>query len=210
MNDSLSAKQLPETDGRYWVSNQTATLPQQATPPQQPTPVSTANTVYVEFYRMKKLFTLAALLSLFILQSSAQGDNTTDAKDNGQSISNVLVARLTARLNSAHIVIDDGRIVSAQLHNVRYVKLLKQIDTAGCPQEFRLAWLDYVRTWERKSNPRGPAENVLGGLPAFHGDVNALTDIAKRMEADDTLISWQKCERVALEFGVHASKLQIH
>lgn len=157
---------------------------------------------------MKKLFTLVALLSLFILQSSAQDDNTTNAKDNGQSISNVLVERLTARLNSAHIVIDDGRIVSAQLHNVRYVKLLKQIDAAGCPQEFRLAWLDYVQTWERKSNPRGTAENVLEGLP-FHGDVNALTDIAKRMEADDTLKSWQKCERVALEFGVDASKLEI-
>jgi len=159
---------------------------------------------------MKKLFTLVALLSLSILQSSVQGDNTTDAKDNGQLISNVLVERLTARLNSAHIVIDDGRIVSAQLHNVRYVKLLKQIDTAGCPQEFSLAWLDYLQTWEQKSNPGGKAENVLEGLPAFHGDVNALTDIAKRMEADDTLISWQKCERVALEFGVDASKLEIH
>jgi hypothetical protein len=159
---------------------------------------------------MKKLFTLVALLYLFILQSSAQGDNTTDVMDNGQSISNVLVERLTARLNSAHIVIDDGRIVSAQLHNVRYVKLLKQIDTAGCPQEFRLAWLDYVQTWERKSNPRGTAENVLEGLPAFHGDVNALTNIAKRMEADDTLISWQKCERVASEFGTDASELEIH
>jgi hypothetical protein len=159
---------------------------------------------------MKKLFTLVALLSLSILQSSAQGDDTTNAKDNGQSISNVLVERLTARLNSAHIVIDDGRIVSAQLHNVRYVELLKQIDTAGCPQEFRLVWLDYLQTWAQKSNPGGTAENVLEGLPAFHGDVNALTDIAKRMEADDTLISWQKCERVALEFGVDASKLEIH
>jgi hypothetical protein len=159
---------------------------------------------------MKKLFTLVALLSLSILQSSVQGDNTTDAKDNGQLISNVLVERLTARLNSAHIVIDDGRIVSAQLHNVRYVKLLKQIDTAGCPQEFSLAWLDYLQTWEQKSNPGGAAKNVLEGLPAFHGDVNALTDIAKRMEADDTLISWRKCERVALEFGVDASKLEIH
>jgi hypothetical protein len=159
---------------------------------------------------MKNLFTLVALLSLSILQSSAQGDNTTNSKDNGQSISNVLVERLTARLNSAHIVIDDGRIISAQLHNVKYVELLKQIDTAGCPQEFRRAWLDYLQTWERKSNPHGTAENVLEGLPAFHGDVNALTDIAKRMEADDTLMSWQKCERVALEFGVEASKLQMH
>ncbi|HEV2328085.1 MAG TPA: hypothetical protein VGY56_04765 [Verrucomicrobiae bacterium] len=158
---------------------------------------------------MKKLLTLVALLSLSILQSSAQDDNTINAKDNGQSISNVLVERLAARLNSAHIVIDDGRIVSAQLHNVRYVELLKQIDTAGCPQEFRLAWQDYLQTWERKSNPGGTAKNVLEGLPEFHGDVNALTDIAKRMEADDTLISWQKCERVALEFGVDASKLEI-
>ena len=159
---------------------------------------------------MKKLLTLVALLSASILQSTAQGNNTTDAIDNGQSISNVLVERLTARLNSAHIVIDDGRIVSAQLHNMRYVKLLKQIDTAGCPQEFRLAWLDYVQTWKRKSNPRDTAENELEGLPAFHGDVNTLTDIAKRMEPNNTLISWQKCERVALEFGTDASKLEIH
>jgi hypothetical protein len=170
---------------------------------------SICNTVNIEFSLMKKLLTLVTLLSWSILQLSAQVDNTANAKDNGQSISNVLVERLTARLNSAHIVIDDGRIVSAQLHNGRYVKLIEQIDTTGCPQEFRLAWLNYVQTWERKSNPRDTAENVLESLPAFHGDVNALTDVAKRIEADDTLISWQKCERIALEFGADPSKLEI-
>ena len=48
------------------------------------------------------------------------------------------------------ITIDNGKIVSAQLHLVQYLQTLEKIDTAGCPEPFRLAWLDYVQTWERK------------------------------------------------------------
>ena len=128
--------------------------------------------------------------------------------DQGKAITTILSERLTARLNSMRMVIDNGRIVSAHLHTRLYLMRLQSIDTAGCPQEFRLAWLDYIQTWERKLSGRRAAEDVLEALPALSGDFRDLGDIGKRMAASDTSEAWRHCERVALEFGVDASKVR--
>jgi hypothetical protein len=33
-----------------------------------------------------------------------------------------------------------------------YVGELRKVDVSGCPEDFRLAWVDYVHTWERNAN----------------------------------------------------------
>ena len=159
---------------------------------------------------MKKFIALIGYLTLLFITPLAHSQTVTNTPDQTQSISNVLLKRLSARLISARITIDDGKIVAVQLHPIRYMKLIQQIDTTGCPQDFRLAWLDYVQTWQRRTNPRVITENVLEGLPALHGNFSGLNDIGKRMESDDTLIPWQKCVRVALQYGVDASKVKLH
>jgi len=159
---------------------------------------------------MKTLITLIGLSTLLAIYPSAHAQTFTNSADAAQSISNVLLERLSARFDSMYIVINDGRLKSAIFHPARYVKLLKQIDTAGCPQDFRLAWLNYVQTWERRNSPQTASENLLNLIPAATGNLSGLNDIAKRSEANDTLIPWQKCEQVALEYGVDTSKVKLH
>jgi hypothetical protein len=109
---------------------------------------------------------------------------------------------------STHIVIDNGRLTSFQLHPAVYIKLLQSVDTSTCPEDFRLAWLDYIQVWQRKIDVKILAVNVADGISLFHGNLGAIGDIARRNEASDTLMPWQKCERVALQYGVDSSKIK--
>ena len=144
------------------------------------------------------------------LSMSAQDASQPNKTDAAKSISKVLVERLQARLMSAHIVIDNGRLTSFQLHPAVYIKLLQSVNTSTCPEDFRLAWLDYIQVWQRKIDVRIMAVNVVDGISIFQGNLGAMGDLAKRSEANDTLIPWQKCERVAMQYGVDSSKIKLH
>jgi hypothetical protein len=152
---------------------------------------------------------LVFLGALTPLNTIAQNDVGTDVANQGQAITNVLTERLYARLNCMRIVVDSGKIVSVQLHQLPYLRALKTIDTAGCPERFRLVWLDYVQAWERKLSTHRATENLLEALPAAQGNLSGFNDITKGMEASDTDEAWRRCERVALEFGVDTSRVHI-
>jgi hypothetical protein len=154
---------------------------------------------------MKATFAVLCLVFLSAVSGSAQGQ-TGALSEQSQAIANVLSERHHARLNCMRILIDNGRVVSAHLHFREYLLALRRIGTEGCPQKFRLAWLDYVQSWERRLSGRRAAENLLESVPALEGDFHGLNDIARRMDASDTDESWRHCERVALEFGVDATK----
>ena len=159
---------------------------------------------------MKKIITLIILAMFAALIVPAQDASQPNTPDAAKAISKVLVERLQARLMSAHIVIDNGRLTSFQLHPAVYVKLLQSVDTSSCPEDFRLAWLDYIQVWQRKMDVKIMAVNLADGISLFQGNLGAISDIAKRNEANDTLISWQKCERVALQYGVDSSRIRLH
>ena len=152
---------------------------------------------------MKTTIALFSLLFLIAFKSTAQDVAPT------QLITNVLTERLEARLLCMRIVIDYGKIQSAQLHAVRYMKFLEKIDTTGCPQDFRMAWLAYVQTWERKYDAHRAQENLLDTIPLLTGNTRGLTDIAKRMESSDTDEAWRGCETAAMESGIDSSKVTL-
>ncbi len=160
-------------------------------------------------YSMKKIVPLAGLVILWVLNAVAQNEANTNTVNESQAITNVLIERIKTRFICMRIVIDNGKLVSAQLRPAQYLRALKTIDTAGCPQTFRLAWLDYVQTWERKLGNKGVTENLLESLPALNGVFLGLNDVAKRVAASDTDEAWRHCERVALECGVDASKIHM-
>ena len=156
---------------------------------------------------MKIIITLFSLLFLFELSGKAQ--TLPAAVSPTQSITNVLKERLEARILCMRILIDDGKIISAQIHGVRYMKFLEKIDTSGCPQDFRMAWLAYVQTWERKFDAHRAQENLLDTIPVLSGNTHGLTDIAKRMESSDTDEAWRGCETAAMESGIDTSKVTL-
>ncbi len=157
---------------------------------------------------------LIVLLSLVLLDLS--GCQTgIKAEDKRQPIPNtnlthVLIEKERAGLSWARILIDNGEIVSVHLHGGQYFAALKKIDVKGCPEKFRLAWFDYIAAWERKRNQEHATNDTLDAISMWKGEFNDLPAIVQCIEAYDTKEAWQNCERVALEYGVNASKLISH
>ena len=157
---------------------------------------------------------LIVLTGLVILCISGCQTGTKVA-DKGQPtsktiITNVLIEKERAGLNCARISIDSGQIASVYLHSGQYLTALKQIDVKDCPENFRLAWSDYIAAWERKRQQEHATEDTLDAISMLKGDFNDLPATVRCIEAYDTKEAWQNCERVALAYGVDASKLNSH
>lgn len=81
---------------------------------------------------------------------------------------------------------------------------LKKIDPSDCPEDFRLAWIDYVHAWDRK------AMKTLGELTK--GTAALTTGLAtknfshtlKRAEQRDVAEAFRGVQRVAVAYGVPA------
>jgi hypothetical protein len=154
---------------------------------------------------------LMVLTGLVVLCLSGCQTGTTVA-DQGQFpattiITKVVIAKEHAGLSCARILIDNGQIVNVYLHGGQYVTALKKMDVSGCPEDFRRAWSDYIAAWEQKRKQEHATKETMDAISMWKGSINDLPATVRCIEAYDTQAAWQKCEHVALAYGVDASKL---
>jgi len=166
---------------------------------------------------MKDVITRARLIVLtgLVILCISGCQTGTKVAGKGQPLSksiitNVLIEKQRAGLSCARIAIDNGQIASVYLHSGPYLVALKQIDVKGCPENFRLAWSDYIAAWERKRKQEQATEDTFDAISMGKGDFNDLPATVRCIEAYDTIEAWQNCERIALTYGVDASKLNSH
>jgi hypothetical protein len=88
----------------------------------------------------------------------------------------------------------------------KFVNELRNIDTSACPKRFQLAWLDYVQAWEREGEitPDRNLVDFLFGVGGVYTKSSRMAGMAAEpFEVRDALTqSWQKVERIALEYDV--------
>src|ERR1700677_965608 len=105
--------------------------------------------------------------------------------------------------------------------NSAYLEKLKKIDFGWCPRDFREAWLCYVQTWERVASPSAAAkseEKLLSGATKYAGGIqvgsgqgglNGSLEYANRdkaaqfYETKDTKVALQRCQTIAVGFGIN-------
>ena len=132
--------------------------------------------------------------------------------DNSQpipTITTAIIQKERAGLRHARILIESEKIANVYLHGWPYLAVLRKIDTSLCPEKFRLAWSDYVLAWDQKLKQEHATEETLDAVSIWKGTFDDLPATSRRLEPYDTDGAWQRCERVALEYGVDASKLNI-
>jgi hypothetical protein len=166
---------------------------------------------------MKNIFarTGSMLLTVLMILGGAGCQTGANVAGNDQSlpagaITNVLTGKERAGLSCARILIDNEKIVSVHLHGGQYITALKKLDASGCPENFRQAWSDYIAAWQRKQDQEHATDETLDAISMWKGDFNDLAATVRCIEAYDTEKAWQNCERVALECGVDASKLNVN
>jgi hypothetical protein len=157
---------------------------------------------------MKNVMALTGLVILSgcapLMGATAAGDDPTIS-----TITNVLLEKERDGLKYAHIVIDNEQIVSVHLHGFQYISALKKIDTKGCPEKFRAAWVEYIAAWQRKLNQEHATMDTADAISMWKGGFDDLPATVRCIEAYDTAEAWQHCERAASECGVDVSKLNI-
>lgn len=132
--------------------------------------------------------------------------------DNDQrtsTIMTVMIQKEQAGVSHSRILIDSQKIASVYLHGWQYLAALRKIDTKLCPEKFRLAWSDYVSAWDQKLKQEHATVETLDAVSMWKGTFNDLPATSRRIEPYDTEGAWQQCERVALEYGIDASKLSL-
>jgi hypothetical protein len=88
-----------------------------------------------------------------------------------------------------------------------YVKLLQKITTEDCPQDFRLAWLEYVQTWERNASPANGLRKLAElGIGLTTGHLAIAADALRPSPGTDTDEAFRKVQKAALEYGITAVK----
>lgn len=90
----------------------------------------------------------------------------------------------------------------AQLRR-EYVAALGRIPTDGCPDVFRLAWLNYVQTQERAENPLyALAATTEGAVSIVKPSPAVLRDALARLDRLNAPEAWRQVEVAALNYGV--------
>ena len=119
-----------------------------------------------------------------------------------EAIQTVLIDTSNA-VDRANVVTKRGRNYWTNFVSAKYVEGLHGVHTAGCPEEFRLTFLAYVQTVERRSeSARKLTGAVETGLGAAKGNADAVEDGLKRQDSVDTAEAWRKVKMSALEYGV--------
>jgi hypothetical protein len=141
---------------------------------------------------------------------SPPGPSVSSPNNSTQTrLNDVLLAKARAGLGNARILIDDGQIVSVWLHGSPYLKALKKINTSDCPENFRLAWSDYLAAWERKLNHEKATPDTVDAISMWKGNFADLPATVRCLEPYDTNDAWQNCERIAQAYGVDAAKINV-
>lgn len=150
-------------------------------------------------------FTLLAFLCIVLCgcgPSKAERDRiqAEAAQRDRQAVQATMDAMLSAHERSMS---KNGKKASGFIERTQYIEGLHQISTDGCPQNFRLAFLDYVQTWERASKPgAGLGSTGEFAIGAVSKSGNAMQDASKKLAAIDTDEARRRLDMVALEYGV--------
>lgn len=134
----------------------------------------------------------------------AQEAKAKQDQEHRAAITSIFQQRLEARKKSLHIFRDLFNNPHTNFVGQTYLRELHKIDTAPCPKEFRLAWLDYVQSWERFSTSDDLGARVEYAVGAAGRSGEAVTDSMKRLDGFNTTEAFRKVVRVALEFDVTA------
>jgi hypothetical protein len=79
----------------------------------------------------------------------------------------------------------------------RYVKALQAIDTAGCPEDFRTDWTEYMDSCNKARTETIRGLEALWGLS--HGS------FPKDLPAESPAVAWQKLVHRAHVYHIHAA-----
>lgn len=157
---------------------------------------------------MKNTIALMGWIALGVCSCRPRTSFATKS-DLDPTIMTVMVQKERAGLGHARILVDNGRIASVYVHGWQYLLEIEKIDVARCPEEFRSAWSNYVAVWGQKLKQEHATESTLDAVSMWKGDFADLPAISRRIEPYDTETAWARCERVALEYGVDASKARL-
>jgi hypothetical protein len=152
------------------------------------------------------LIGLAGLMALAVGGCRTRGELSSTVQNR---LTNVVLAKERAGLDSARIVIDEGQIASVGLHSGPYLRAVKKIDVSGCPENFRAAWSDYLAAWERKRKQEQARPDTIDGISMWKGNYADLPATVRCLEAYDTKEAWENCERIAAGWGVNAANLNL-
>jgi hypothetical protein len=93
--------------------------------------------------------------------------------------------------------------VSTNLDSKAFYEGLKQVSTKDCPEEFRLAWFDYVearRLWAEYDLLSLARDGMQ--VAAASVEPSSFTDVSRRWDKKDARHFFEVCRRVALKYGV--------
>jgi hypothetical protein len=128
-----------------------------------------------------------------------------DLKKAHDEIVKVIVQQRSAFTNCARFIQTKDGNRWVQFSDKDYISGLHRIPVVRCPQKFRLAWSDYVQTWERKMEQGmlGKAVDVAElALAAKSGSGKVADDALERMKKLDNAEAWRQVERLALEYDI--------
>jgi hypothetical protein len=120
-----------------------------------------------------------------------------------QAIVAVLNQACAANLNATHVrTMRNGRSIT-NFSVKDYLAGIETISTAQCPEDFRLAWLNYIQTLQRDRAPF----SGLGAITEF--EVSTLKtspsgekDALARLDKLNGNEAWMHVETKALDYGV--------
>ena len=172
------------------------------------------------------IIALAACLGITSLK--AQETNSLDTNQPPQltqeqrdklAIEKVTRIRWQVQTNCLHLELfppkgNAKKIILLKFKDQDYLQKLKRINVLDCPKDFRLVWIEYVQTWERKvqAGLAGKlaiaSEEFAGTVSAAHGGSTKLLEqgIEKSKELDSAE-AWRQIEKYAVVCGAKCASL---
>jgi hypothetical protein len=123
--------------------------------------------------------------------------------DRQQAIIAVINQAHAANVDARRIInFRNGRSVTNFVVKI-YVSEVQKIPTAQCPENFRLAWLNYIQTLERQHVPfSGLGAVTEFEISAFRGSSSGTKDALARLDKLNVNDAWMNVETAALDNGV--------
>jgi hypothetical protein len=151
---------------------------------------------------MQRILGLVLALALFGCSQKPAGFSAADRAAISAAIQDA------GRAAAASFVIvppREGRGAHGTLTNldrVAYLTRLKAVSTTDCPQDFRLAFLNYVQTLERANEQGTELPNILAIVQVVQHPAQALLAAAPpRPEKVDVSEAWRQVVTVATKYG---------
>jgi hypothetical protein len=152
-------------------------------------------------HMVKKVIIISSILLVVLI--AIVGTRVVVRSVQQQRIVTVLNQANKARINATHIRILGNARSKANFSLKEYLAGIETISTAQCPENFRLAWLNYIQTLQREGAPL----SGLGAVTEFEistlkASPNGTKDALARLDKINGKEAWMNVETTALEYGV--------